>query len=68
VTVTLPYGYQYIEYGKLAYKDKSDWLNAPTFRQNANLMPSADSLATVTISARHVGRKNRKRHCLDGQR
>ena len=50
-TVTLPYGYQYIEYGSLACENKPVWVNTPVFKQNSGRMPTADGRATVTISA-----------------
>ena len=50
-TITLPYGYQYIEYGALACGSKAAWIGTPKFTQNAKRMPSTDTLATVTLSA-----------------
>ena len=50
-TVTLPKGYQYIEYGSLKYENNTDWIGAPVLKQNASRMPSSNNHATVTISA-----------------
>ena len=45
-TITLPYGYQYSQYGSLTYGTRPVWVNRPTFVQG-----QGDAYATVTISA-----------------
>ena len=49
-TITLPYGYQYIEYGQLTCGARPSWITSVSFTQNAAVMPSTDITATVKIA------------------
>lgn len=50
INITLPYGYQYIEYGMLTCGSRPDWITSVSFTQNATVMPAADNYATVKIT------------------